>query len=549
MFSRRLSIALGALATASILQGGLAWITSSVAEKHIQRGRIAGDILSGFLELSATKQRLRTWLSQALLDAGADPLVRDKLQADMAHSLTKLQVLADKANASRASDEQIDPDYEQRQQALSLLGKSLTELQLALSSSKALPQGVNAVTAWQELTRVFNLSEGADLRTVLAQSISREQAALVRERAAADKSLALALRLALGATGATALGAAISAIYFSRALRRPLDKLREGALALQAGDFKHRVPSDLVDEFGQFASSVNAMAKELEQYKVHEVTARQQLEELVKIRTIELQNALEKLQSLDVRRRKLFADISHELKTPTTAIRGEAEIALRGLTKPIEEYKASFRRIVDAVSHLTGVIDDLLTMARSDIDALSLVKEPVDVADPLREAIEQARALGLRSGVGVQAPIDTFPSTTILADPSRLRQLFTILLDNAVRYSFQKGTVILQTKIVQGEDARTTWVLSITDQGIGIDTNDLPHLFERNFRGARARLHRIDGGGLGLAIALVLARSHGGSIVISSAARDCVDVKTVSGTTVVLTLPATIRVAELAQSC
>jgi two-component system, OmpR family, sensor kinase len=544
VFSRRLSIALGALATASILQGGLAWFTSSAAEMHIQRGRVAADILSGFLELSATKQQLRTWLSQALLDAGADPLVRDKLQSDMAETLTKLEKLAAKANASRIDDNQIDPEFEQRQLALTLLRQTLMELRLALSTAKALPQGVDAVVAWQELTRVFNQSEGADLRTVLAQSISREQTALVRERAAADKSLALALSLALAATGATALMAAILAVYFARALRRPLDELRAGAIALQAGNFQHRVPTDLADEFSQFATSVNSMATELEQYKENEVLARHRLEDLVNIRTVELQNALEKLQSLDVRRRKLFADISHELKTPTTAIRGEAEIALRGNNKSTEEYRSSLTRIVEAVSYLTGVIDDLLTMAKSDIDALSLIKEPVNVADPLREAIEQARAVGLSSNITIDVQEETLRSATILADASRLRQLFTILIDNALRYSFQNGTVYLSTRIDRSDESKPYWELSIIDKGIGVEVSELPHLFDRNFRGSRARLHRADGSGLGLAIALVLARSHDGNIIISPGVTDSNILGAALGTVAVLSLPITSNVIE-----
>jgi two-component system, OmpR family, sensor kinase len=545
VFSKRLSVALGALAAASILQGGLAWFTSSAAEMHIQRGRVAADILSGFLELSATKQQLRTWLSQALLDAGADPLVRDKLQSEMAETLTKLEKLATKANAPRIDDNQIDSEFEQRQQALNLLRQTLTELRLALSTAKALPQGVDAVVAWQELTRVFNQSEGADLRTVLGQSILREQTALVRERAAADKSLALALSLALAATGATALMAAILAVYFARALRRPLDELRAGAIALQAGNFQHRVPTDLADEFSQFAISVNSMATELEQYKENEHIARHRLEELVGVRTLELQNALEKLQNLDVRRRKLFADISHELKTPTTAIRGEAEIALRGNNKPSEEYRSSLTRIVEAVSYLTGVIDDLLTMAKSDIDALSLIKEPVNVADPLKEAIEQARAVGLSSNITIAVQDETLRSATILADASRLRQLFTILIDNALRYSFQNGTVYLNTRIDRSNESKPYWELSVIDNGIGVEVSELPHLFERNFRGSRARLHRADGSGLGLAIALVLARSHGGSISILPSDTELDLVRAALGTVVVLSLPVTTSVIEL----
>ena len=545
MFRRRLSIALLTLAVASLLQGALAWWAIGVAERHVLRGRAAGDVLTGFLELSVTKQRLRTWLSQALLDAGADPAVRDTLQAEMAGSLGNLRSLANRVVVLDVEDSDAILEYQQRQDAMTVLSKNLDELRIALASAKPLPSGTNAVVAWAELTRVFNLSDGADLRTVLAESIKREQSALARERAAADRSLNLVLGLAVSATGTIALAAALLALYFSRALRRPLDELSMGAVALRKGDLAHRIPADRHDEFAQLAISVNAMAEELEQHKSREIKARQQLEELVQIRTSELQHALERLQMLEARRRQLFADISHELKTPTTAIRGEAEIALRGRDKPLSEYKRSLHRIVEAVTHLGGVIDDLLTMARGDIDALSFVKQPVNVHEPLREAIDQARVLAIASGVRlVMAPSLSQHSLMVSGDAQRLRQMMTILLDNAVRYSFPGGPVNISTSVDNVDGTLAKWELRIVDQGIGIDVEEIEHLFERNFRGVRARQHRADGSGLGLAIARSLARAHGGQIMIFANHLDSCDKEERPGTCVILSIPLAVHFEE-----
>lgn len=540
MFSKKLAIALGTLAIASLLQGGVAWWAIDAAADNVQRGRVASDVLAGFLELSATKQRLRTWLSQALLDAGADAQQRDRLQADMAATLTgleSLEVSAAKLDGDRAGS---NPEHLRRQDALVVLRRSLEELRAAMATARALPPGANAIAAWTELTRVFNLSQGKDLRSLLADGIARERAAVARERAAADRSLGLVRGFALGATVMIALAATLLALYFARALRRPLDELSAGAEALQRGDLQHRIPDNRHDEFARFATRVNAMTDELAQHRHREAEARQRLEGLVQVRTVELQQALQTLQQVEARRRQLFADISHELRTPTTAIRGEAEIALRGREKPVDEYKASLLRIVDAATHLGIVIDDLLMMARSDIDALALSRVPLNVAEPLRDAIEQAQALGRERDVRVESPLGDTSGVPVLADAQRLRQLFTLLLDNAVRYSHPEGLVQVRTRQVADQEAGLLWELCIADQGIGIDADELPRLFERNFRGTRARLHRADGSGLGLPIAATLARAHGGRIDVNS--------QPGGGTAITLRLPILIEAPDVAPS-
>ena len=538
MFRTRLAIALGTLAVASLLQGGVAWWAIDVAANNVQRGRVASDVLAGFLELSATKQRLRTWLSQALLDAGADPQQRDKLQADMATTLAALQLLAASASELDGKRSSAYPEHQQRQQALAVLRRSLDELRMEMASVHALPPGVDAVAAWTELTRVFNMSQGQDLRSLLSDGIARERAAVFRDRAAADRSLTLVRGFALGATVTIALAATLLALYFAHALRRPFAELRAGADALQNGDLQHHIPDDRDDEFSRFATRVNAMAVELQQHRRREAEARQRLEGLVEVRTVELQQALHTLQQVDARRRQLFADISHELRTPTTAIRGEAEIALRGREKPVDEYQASLLRIVEAATHLGIVIDDLLMMARTDIDALALSRTLLDVGEPLRDAIEQAQALGRERGVRVESPRGDTSGVPVLADAQRLRQLFTLLLDNAVRYSHAEGLVQVHARQAADVEAGLLWELRIVDQGIGIDADELPRLFERNFRGGRARLHRTDGSGLGLPIAAKLARAHGGRIDVQS--------QPGRGTVVTLWLPIQIDATDTA---
>ncbi|EJL77889.1 signal transduction histidine kinase [Polaromonas sp. CF318] len=530
MFRKRLTVALGILALAALLQGGVSWWVLQEAGEKVYRGRVASDMLGGFLDLYGTKQRLRAWLSQALLGAPVDPQLRETLQNDMAAALSRLDAMALLAAELDGDRDALQAEHRQRKEDLRVLHQSLDELRAAMATVQLAAPNANPVAVWSEITRVFDVSQGRDLRSLLSRNIDREKLAVARDRAAADSSLALVRGLALGAATALALAAMLLALYFTRALRQPLEELSTGAEALQRGDLQHRIPTHRHDEFSRFAQRVNAMASEIAQHRERETQARQRLEDLVQARTAELEEALHTLQQLEARRRQLFADVSHELRTPTTAIRGEADIALRGQDKPAAYYQGAMQRIVGAAQQLGGVIDDLLTMARSDIDALTLHRTPLDVAEPLQEAVEQAQALGREHRVQVQYALpEDAPGWRLLGDAQRLRQLFTLLLHNAVCYSHPGGTVQVRARRVEEAGDVPHWELRATDHGIGITADELGRVFERNFRSERARLHRADGSGLGLPIAATLARAHGGKIEIDSAPGH--------GTTVILRLP------------
>lgn len=527
MFRRRLTIALAVIAAAAVAEGLLAVWALSVAERQVQRGRVASDIQLGFVELSASKQRLRTWVSQHLMGASADVGQRKLLQQDMRTTLDDLATLAQRAESLDSSAVE-RPEQLQRREALRVLSLSLQELDRAVNSIQPLAPQTDARVAWGALSKVFDESQGHDLRSLLAQSIARESAAVSRERAAADSSLRWMRNLWLSAAGTLALAALLLALHFTRALRGPLDKLSAGTRALGSGDLGHRIALEGSNEFVELARQVNAMAAELSLHREREAQARHRLEELVQARTAELQGALEALQQMDAKRRQLFADISHELRTPTTAIRGEAEVTLRGRQSSVEDYRASLQRIVDASRQLGMVIEDLLTMTRSDTDSLMLKRELLELESPLTEALTQARAIANERGVELLA--ESVPANLpVMGDPLRLRQILMCLLDNAIRYSRPGGKVRVYTR-TGGDGGDTAHCeVFVVDEGIGICAQDLPRVFERNFRGESARRHRADGSGLGLSISMALARVHGGEISLESEAG--------VGTTACLRLP------------
>lgn len=524
MFRQRLSLALAFLALAFLLQGALAWWAVESASAQVVRGRVASDLLQVHLELSAQKQRLRLWTSQALLQAGADPAERDAHLSAMHRSLDALDALALQAAALDGDARRAALELQQRKDTLGILRRSLHELDQALQDIRPLPRDADPSATWAAINRVFDLSQGQDLRYRVAETIGQERAAVDRERQAADRALGRLAGGVLVATGTIALVAALLALYFARALRRPLHNLSTGAQALQRGELQHRMDEHGADEFAAVARTLNALADELQRHRDRETQARHELERQVQTRTAELEDALQSLQRVDASRRQLFADISHELRTPTTAIRGEAEIALRGRAKPTEDYQDALRRINETATQLGRVIDDLLTMARSDTQSLSMHPQHVLAVEPVQDALQQIQPLAQERAVQIDWTQDAPPQLALWADGPRLRQLMVLLLDNAVRYSHPGARVQLRTA-VEGD----AWLADVTDQGIGIPADELPHVFERNYRGEHARRHRADGSGLGLPLARALAGAHGGSLRITSTAGQ--------GTTATLRLP------------
>ncbi|MBS7808733.1 HAMP domain-containing sensor histidine kinase [Variovorax sp. PCZ-1] len=516
MIRHRLSWVLILLATTIVLQAVVAVFALREAQQQIVRGRIASDIHRGFVEMSATKQRLHTWVAQLTLGGGGDVKERDRLLGQMSLTLTQLQALTQAAaDSSLASDQPLE--QRQRQEALDQLSKTIPILQAATYQARPTPANLQAQQAWQALTQTFEYAGGQDLRQLISQSIVREQAAMERKRSAADQALTQIRLIWLGMAALLALLSLAAMVYFARALRRPLEVLTGGAQALAQGQWQHRISLRGKDEFALVATSMNGMAEKLEQHHLQEAAKRTQLEEQVKERTTELHLANESLRQTDVRRRQLLADISHELRTPTTAIRGEAEVTLRGASRTSEEYRDALGRIVQTSRELGAVIDDLLSMARTDLESLTLVREPIDMALPLADALAQAGALAAANGVRMVCEPPESVTGRVLADRQRLRQLLLLLLDNAIRYSHSGGTVTLHVSLQAARPSQPAqWRIVVADQGIGIPEDELPLIFQRHFRGQQAREHRASGSGLGLPIASSLAQAHGGKLSLSS---------------------------------
>lgn len=525
LFSTRLTVAFALMASLALAQGGLAAWIATRAEHQVLRGRVAGDLQSGFWELSATKQRLRAWSLRALIGAPHAPGDGEMLRLRMADTITRLQDLSARAERmDQAMGIQSD-ESAQRDDALKLLSQSVVALREPIAEINRRGPTQDALTAWSAIESVFDKGAGRDLREMLNGRIQTEAEILKRTRQTADIYLERVKVLCWTAAGTLSLTGVILAIYFIRALRRPLAAMSDGAKAFEQGHLDHRMPEGGFGEFSRLGASINHMAEELSARREQEAELRAGLEVQVAARTQELEAALGELRQVEARRRQLLGDISHELRTPMTAIRGEAEVALRG-SKSIDDYREALQRITQASGQMGALIEDLLMMARSDAEVLHLNLTEVDPRQALEEAIATLSPAAHVRTLELKVEADHAP-VRVEADGQRLQQVMALLLDNAIRYSHPGG--VIDVSAGPDQEQPGAWRLEIKDQGIGIAEADMMRVFDRGFRSSAARAHRADGTGLGLPIAKTLAERQGGALRLESRAGQ--------GVKAILTLP------------
>ncbi|HJW21654.1 MAG TPA: HAMP domain-containing sensor histidine kinase [Candidatus Limnocylindrales bacterium] len=201
------------------------------------------------------------------------------------------------------------------------------------------------------------------------------------------------------------------------------------------------------------------------------------------------------------RQREFAADASHELRTPLTVIRASVAHLRRHADQPVRDVGDALEDIDAEVGQLTTMVEDLLLLARSDSGAVSLERTPIELDDVAADAAASLRAPA--EAHGVRIVVDPEPAP-VLGDATRLRQLVTVLLDNAIRHSPPGGEVRITVRSAGGRAS-----LAVEDQGPGIRDEDLPRLFDRFWRAADAP---SGGTGLGLAIAKWIADQHGATI-------------------------------------
>lgn len=205
------------------------------------------------------------------------------------------------------------------------------------------------------------------------------------------------------------------------------------------------------------------------------------------------------------------ADASHELRTPISLIRTEAELALRR-SRNDDEYREALRHILLEAERTTSLIEELLALARADSGRQSLNIQPVDLRGTLQEVASGWRAVASVRGLQFSERILN-AELRVLGDPEALRRVVNILLDNAFKYTKAPGgTVTLAAEQREGKA-----LISVRDNGLGIAEQDQDRIFERFYRVDKARSREFGGAGLGLSIAQWIVQQHHGRIYVESA--------------------------------
>jgi signal transduction histidine kinase len=279
--------------------------------------------------------------------------------------------------------------------------------------------------------------------------------------------------LIIGALGATAV-AIVLAVLLAQTLTRPLRELAKASRQLAKGELGKTVPVRTQDELGELAMAFNQMSAEI-------AKANQQ-------------------------RRQMTADIAHDLRTPLTVLSGYLEAMEDGTLSPTPERIHLMQNEVQALMRLVA---DLRTLSLADAGQLTMQLEPVDVAELLTavQAAYAPQAEEQHVAIEVQAePGQSFP-----LDAARMRQVLNNLVSNALRYTPEGGKIVLAAGVVNGR-----LQLTVTDSGKGIPPDDLPYVFDRFYRGDKARTEGAGESGLGLAIVKSLVTAHGGTVTAVS---------------------------------
>lgn len=266
--------------------------------------------------------------------------------------------------------------------------------------------------------------------------------------------------------------------WLSRRALKPVDQVAVAARSISIRNLSERLPvAHTGDEIQRLAETCNAMLARLEA-AVNQI-------------------------------KQFTADASHELRGPLSFVRTVAEVALRN-PRVDSESRAAFRDIVDETAKATVLLEDMLTLARADVELGTKPMQKLNLADVVEQACGIARPLANEQNLELKVSLET-PSVNVLGDTATLRRLMWTLLDNALKYTQAPGRI--DVALTATAESAT---ITVRDSGVGISKVDLPHIFDRFYRADPSR-SQIEGAGLGLSIAKWIAKMHHADLTVTSA--------------------------------
>jgi len=275
----------------------------------------------------------------------------------------------------------------------------------------------------------------------------------------------------------------IFTFFISRSVLEPLKVLNEGAENIARGNLDHVITYRAADELGRFSQAFDQMR-------------------------VRLKESLQKQHAVELSRKEMVASISHDLRTPIASIKGYVEGLQDGVATDRKMFERYLAVIKDKTDKLDRLIDELFNFAQLDLGMVEVnLKE-----DNSRELLEQVfSGYELELGAGVFNVERPLPSVQVMVDKHKIEQVVDNLVNNARRYAGENTKIF-----VSAHPRRENLVVEVHDNGPGIAEEDLPHVFERFYRGEKSRSRDLGGKGLGLAICQYIVEAHDGRIWVES---------------------------------
>jgi len=299
------------------------------------------------------------------------------------------------------------------------------------------------------------------------------------------------------------------AIVISKRLTEPIESLKNGAHCLVKGQFKP-IPVSSKNEIGELTAIFNQTAEEL-------LEIRKKLENKIELankdmeeKNKELIRANEELKKLDNLKSDFISLVSHELKTPLSAIRTSAEFLESEGTMDPDVEKEMLNNVIMNVDRLTRLINGILDLSKIEAGKMEFHYEKVNVQEIAKVAIENIRFLALRNNIAISLDIPEKLSP-VLADREKLIIVLNNLLSNALKFTYNGGRVLLSAK-----EEKDNIEIRVEDTGIGIDKDKVAKIFDKFYQADSTSRRKIGGSGLGLSISSGIIRAHGSEIYVES---------------------------------
>ncbi len=274
--------------------------------------------------------------------------------------------------------------------------------------------------------------------------------------------------------------------FVSRSIIRPIKKLEAAALQIKDGDLSHKVEATTKGEIGQLSIAFEDMR-------------------------VRLKQSIDQSLQYEENRKMLLSHISHDLKTPISAIKGYVEGIMDGIANTEEKRSRYMETIYRKAADMDQLIDELFLFSKLDLQTVAFDFKVIDISRYMEHFLVEQRFDLEKSGVRLLYREQAEP-IMIAADPDKLTRVLTNILNNCVKYMGQQSEHAAKHITVRVKELEQHALIEIEDSGPGIDKDDLPHIFDRFYRAEQSRNSETGGSGLGLAIVKQIIEGHGGVV-------------------------------------